>query len=131
MSSRTRSLANGGVTGSFSKTLGGSDALHLRDRVVAVTPESGTQAPTTRVRNGFETLLAFASAAFLALMLSNNWTPGTTVRHIAAAPSCAAARLVGLAPSFRGEPGYWPWLDADNDGVSCEARPNVSMGVGH
>jgi hypothetical protein len=43
-----------------------------------------------------------------------------TLRHIAAAPNCAAARAVGLAPAHRGEPGYWPSHDADKDGISCE-----------
>ena len=42
------------------------------------------------------------------------------VRHRLAARNCAAACAVGLAPSRRGEPGYYPHLDADDDGVACE-----------
>jgi hypothetical protein len=34
--------------------------------------------------------------------------------------SCAAARAAGRAPIRRGEPGYAPHLDADNDGIACE-----------
>lgn len=34
--------------------------------------------------------------------------------------SCAAARAAGAAPMRRGEPGYRPGLDRDNDGVACE-----------
>jgi len=123
MSFRTRALAHGGVTGSFSRTLHGSDALHLRSRLTAVTPQSRARARTMRIlRTGFEGLLGFAFGAspFLALMLFNNWTFETTVRHIAAARNCEAARSVGLAPSLRGQPGYWPWLDANHDGVACE-----------
>ncbi|RYD86062.1 MAG: excalibur calcium-binding domain-containing protein [Verrucomicrobiaceae bacterium] len=34
--------------------------------------------------------------------------------------SCSAARAAGAAPLRRGEPGYGPHLDRDNDGVGCE-----------
>jgi hypothetical protein len=37
-------------------------------------------------------------------------------------PNCAAARAAGAAPIYRGQPGYRPALDRDNDGVACEAR---------
>jgi hypothetical protein len=41
-------------------------------------------------------------------------------RHQYAERGCAEAAEVGLAPARRGEPGYWPQWDGDNDGVSCE-----------
>jgi hypothetical protein len=47
-------------------------------------------------------------------------TPETRHRHQAAARSCDASRALGLAPAMRGQPGYWPHLDADRDGVACE-----------
>lgn len=34
--------------------------------------------------------------------------------------NCAAARAAGDAPLRRGQPGYGPHLDRDNDGVGCE-----------
>jgi hypothetical protein len=34
--------------------------------------------------------------------------------------NCAAARAAGHAPLYRGEPGYRPGLDRDNDGIACE-----------
>ncbi|WP_267244084.1 excalibur calcium-binding domain-containing protein [Streptomyces sp. PR69] len=34
--------------------------------------------------------------------------------------NCDAARAAGAAPLYRGEPGYGPHLDADDDGVACE-----------
>ena len=34
--------------------------------------------------------------------------------------NCAAARAAGAAPVYRGQPGYAPWLDRDNDGIGCE-----------
>ncbi len=48
------------------------------------------------------------------------WPVMTTLRHLGAAPNCASARAVGLAPARRGEPGYWPGNDADHDGWACE-----------
>jgi len=45
------------------------------------------------------------------------------VRHLLAAPNCDAARSVGLAPSRRGQPGYWPKHDRDGDGIACEPWP--------
>jgi endonuclease YncB( thermonuclease family) len=34
--------------------------------------------------------------------------------------SCTEARAAGAAPLYRGQPGYNPNLDRDNDGVACE-----------
>ncbi|WP_414710993.1 excalibur calcium-binding domain-containing protein [Pseudonocardia sp.] len=34
--------------------------------------------------------------------------------------NCTAARAAGAAPIQRGEPGYRPALDRDNDGTACE-----------
>ncbi|HRH20352.1 MAG TPA: excalibur calcium-binding domain-containing protein [Brevundimonas sp.] len=37
-------------------------------------------------------------------------------------PNCTAARAAGRSNIRRGEPGYGPHLDRDNDGVACESR---------
>lgn len=37
--------------------------------------------------------------------------------------SCNAARAAGAGPFQRGQPGYRPQLDSDNDGIACEAVP--------
>jgi hypothetical protein len=34
--------------------------------------------------------------------------------------NCDAVRAAGAAPVRRGDPGYGPHLDRDNDGVGCE-----------
>ena len=70
---------------------------------------------------GGAALLIFAAVAGTAHF--KQWPILTTVRHLASAPNCAAARAVGLAPSYRGQPGYWPQHDADNDGLACEPWP--------
>jgi hypothetical protein len=51
---------------------------------------------------------------------SSLWSSSITARHHQAARNCNTARAVGLAPAKRGEPGYWPHLDADQDGIACE-----------
>jgi hypothetical protein len=34
--------------------------------------------------------------------------------------NCAAAKAAGVAPLYRGDPGYRSGLDRDGDGVACE-----------
>jgi hypothetical protein len=35
-------------------------------------------------------------------------------------PGCNAVRAAGLAPLYRGQPGYRPEMDGDDDGIACE-----------
>lgn len=35
---------------------------------------------------------------------------------------CDDARAAGAAPIYRGEPGYRPDIDGDDDGIACESR---------
>jgi hypothetical protein len=66
-------------------------------------------------------LVAIAVLGFyLGLTRLSPWSPMTTLKHIAAFPNCRAARAVGLAPAYEGEPGYWQRHDRDRDGKSCE-----------
>lgn len=37
--------------------------------------------------------------------------------------NCDAARAAGVAPIYRGEPGYREGMDGDNDGIACEPYP--------
>lgn len=34
--------------------------------------------------------------------------------------NCSEARAAGAAPIRRGQPGYGPHVDRDNDGIACE-----------
>jgi hypothetical protein len=54
------------------------------------------------------------------LLSLSPWPPMITLRHIASFPNCDAARAVGLAPAYKGQPGYWQRHDRDSDGQSCE-----------
>jgi len=42
---------------------------------------------------------------------------GGSTAHYA---NCSEARAAGVAPIYRGEPGYRSGLDRDNDGIACE-----------
>lgn len=58
--------------------------------------------------------------------------PPTTAAPVAAPPppapsgggtsyaNCTEARAAGVTPLYRGDPGYAPKLDGDNDGIACE-----------
>lgn len=59
----------------------------------------------------------------LIIQARSAWPFAVTLRHIAAAPNCDMARLVGLAPASLGEPGYYERHDSDSDGISCEVFP--------
>jgi hypothetical protein len=67
--------------------------------------------------------VALAALAYPVLMDLSRWPLTVALRHAAAAPNCAAARAVGLAPAYRGQPGYYPQHDRDRDGIACEPWP--------
>lgn len=64
-----------------------------------------------------------AGALYGTFMRLSPWDQITTLRHVAAFPNCGMARLVGLAPAFRGSPGYYESHDRDRDGWACEPLP--------
>lgn len=68
-------------------------------------------------------ILAIGVLFFHSEFTTHNWFIATTLKHIAAAPNCSAARLVGLTPARRGEPGYYSRHDRDQDGIACEPWP--------
>jgi hypothetical protein len=47
-------------------------------------------------------------------------SPAPTTGSSAYYPNCKAACDAGAAPIYRGQPGYRPPLDRDNDGIACE-----------
>jgi hypothetical protein len=65
-------------------------------------------------------IIATASFALTWYFLTSPWPLFPTLKHLAAFPNCHAARLVGLAPAYKGQPGYWAHNDRDNDGTACE-----------
>ncbi len=99
------------------------DLRSRRRRVYAGPPEPAQRSRgNPLVRAILVSLLAMTCGAggYLALVKFSPWPPLVTLRHLAALPDCSVARFVGLAPANMGAPGYWPKLDADSDGISCE-----------
>lgn len=72
-----------------------------------------------------------ASAIALSVYIRTSpYEPEKAILHLAARVSCDAARMVGLAPSYRGELGYHARNDADGDGVACEVVFANSQPIG-
>lgn len=59
-------------------------------------------------------------AMYTGIAAFSPFSPVDTLKHLASVPNCAAAQMLGVAPARRGQPGYWPRHDADNDGIACE-----------
>ena len=93
---------------------------NLQRRFRAVSARHDRAIKLRRVIKAATAVVAFAVVWGLG---SSPWPVTTTLRHIASAPNCDFARLVGLAPARRGEPGYWKHHDRDGDGVACEPWP--------
>lgn len=83
-------------------------------------------APTTTSSTAIEDGLPFAPTTTEATTAATD----APTKKVTAAPStatarvyyvnCSEARAAGAAPVHRGDPGYWPHLDRDGDGVACD-----------
>jgi hypothetical protein len=116
----------------------------LQHRFRAVSPATGESAPASdlspktranELRRYYRSAKIAAMAAILAFAVawglgSSRWPVVTTLRHIASSPNCGFARLVGLAPARRGQPGYWKRHDRDGDGIACEPWPPQRRAAG-
>jgi Excalibur calcium-binding domain len=76
-----------------------------------------------RVRMAAFAALALADFLYPVVQNLSRWPLTVALRHAAAAPNCTAARAVGLAPAWRGEPGYYLQHHDDRDGIACEPWP--------
>lgn len=51
-------------------------------------------------------------------------TPSSTPKTKIIFKSCSQAHAASYHDMKRGQPGYRPGLDKDNDGIACELKPN-------
>lgn len=51
---------------------------------------------------------------------AERYAPAAAMPSSGAYRNCTEARAAGAAPVRRGDPGYGPHLDRDNDGIGCE-----------
>lgn len=90
---------------------------------------------SAKKRRGFAPIVALSSMALFGAILFGDRIPGLlssavqTARNMGRerAPQpgdyfsgCDDARAAGVAPLYRGEPGYRPEMDGDGDGIACE-----------
>ncbi len=81
-------------------------------------------------------LLRLAGIPVLALSVglsiylrSSPWPPSVALADLLARGGCSVAEKVGLAPAYRGQPGYHPQNDPDGDGIACDqnaAQPELA-----
>lgn len=79
-------------------------------------------------RSSFSAVGALALVTVALLLLYIGWTslqPGYSIGpgFRGGFVNCSHMRALGLAPAARGELGYAPHLDRDNDGIACEPWP--------
>lgn len=92
-------------------------------------PERAIKPRRFRRRPMIRPVTAILAAVMLYLGLSNAYPslPAAALNQVSNYftyyANCDAARAAGVAPIYRGEPGYRPPLDRDNDGIACEPLP--------
>ena len=64
--------------------------------------------------------IASAPAALADPSTTTTTSPGPTSGAGVYYPNCKAACAAGVAPIYRGQPGYRSGLDRDGDGIACE-----------
>lgn len=94
----------------------------------------GPPLPASPVRLNFAVIL-FASSAIMFAVVYFSDQLGAAARSFGVAQGiirqnapqsgafyrgCNDARAAGVAPLYRGEPGYRPEMDGDSDGIACE-----------
>lgn len=103
----------------------------LQRRFKQAGPRTSRSAKLSRFIRSNIGLIAVAGAALLAFVLVFDTQNGAGLASATAAADaarlqepyyhrCDDARAAGAAPILRGQPGYRPPLDADNDGIACE-----------
>lgn len=60
------------------------------------------------------------TVAVLIYIFTSPYRPTEALAHLIARIDCDAAQSMGLAPAYRGRPGYHLRNDVDGDGVACE-----------
>jgi hypothetical protein len=104
-------------------------------RHVRIVGQSQPPGGEVRLRHGYQLSLkrwhlpvlacsAFAALGGLAYALNERDARGldfaSTIYASMHIPNCTTARALGLAPAYRGQPGYRAHLDRDGDGIACE-----------
>lgn len=68
----------------------------------------------------FSSLADTMKDGYSGLTIGGSGAPADLTDDSVSYANCDAARAAGVAPIYRGQPGYASYLDADNDGIACE-----------
>jgi len=107
------------------------EAQKIKRRFQAVSDRSfsrrGPRKIKRRSRSGALAVVGLAAIAayiiYTWVWRSNLW-PSEQVRSQATyITDCVSARRMGIAPLYKGFPGYRTSLDRDGDGIACEPYP--------
>ena len=74
------------------------------------------------MRNKKVLLAIMLGGVILALPMTGTVKKKSSGRSTVKFRSCKDARAAGYSNMKRGEPGYSPNLDRDNDGIACESK---------
>jgi hypothetical protein len=107
------------------------EAQNLKRRFQAVSERSfSRRGPREAKHRSWSGALAVVRLAAIAAYIVYTWVwrsnlwPSEQVRSQAASiTDCASARRMGIAPLYKGFPGYSASLDRDGDGIACEPYP--------
>ncbi|QRM28340.1 excalibur calcium-binding domain-containing protein [Microvirga sp. VF16] len=107
------------------------EAQKLKRRFQAVSDRSfRTRGPRKFKRRSWDRIIVVARLAAAAIYIfytwawkSNLWLSEQVRLQAAYITDCASARRLGIAPLYRGFPGYRASLDRDGDGIACEPYP--------
>ena len=107
------------------------EAQKLKRRFQAVSDRSfRSRGPRKFKRRSWNGIIVLAGLAAVATYILYTWVwrsnlwPSEQVRVQAAyITDCSSARRMGIAPLYKGFPGYRASLDRDGDGIACEPYP--------
>ncbi len=107
------------------------EAQKLKRRFQVVSDRSfRSRGPRKSKRRSWDKIIVVAGLAVVATYIlytwvwrSNLWPSDQVWSQAASITDCASARRMGIAPLYKGFPGYRGSLDRDGDGIACEPYP--------
>lgn len=104
---------------SYGQQAAAKEAAFLRQRMTAASGRLRHESEISDRLKGISIVVLIGLCLYLGLTQFSPWNVPTTLRHLAAGGGCDIARAVKLAPAYRGQPGYWSYLDPRHKGIAC------------
>jgi hypothetical protein len=95
------------------------ETAFLRQRIGATSKRLSDQSEISDRLKVISTVILIVLCLYLGLTQFSPWNLPMTLRHLAAGGGCDIAHAVHLAPAYRGQPGYWSYLDPLHKGIAC------------